>query len=423
LAVNRTNYGSQILNFDYHQEARAKGFNQAFCDVLPYGVYTGGQLSRVSSNTIQISPLVCVLRSNEDDFVALRIQMTESQNLIINPDMPYIVLRFGWADVDNVFMDIRGVGWSINPLEVDEDKLWPLDIILGKVQFSGVTINASMPFDLSKRKDVFLKDVENAYDQLKVSASEVNSKRVHISGGWVNTSKGHYMIVGGEYPGTDIPDTTTMPRTDLIVVDAIGSIRLIQGVPSAQNPAPTPKYGTYRVLSEIRRGANRTNVLGSDIIQNIDASRRGQVLAEDFPIVDAENYLPANSKNIEAAFNYIFHHSPVLSPSDTSVLAKILRKHIKWGISEPDDVYAGSIPIKDAENLFLGSNIEAVLAEIAGKGRTSETLKGLADDFNDLAEYASQIQAELDKHIDDTFDNNHIIHGLQVVTGTIPLDI
>lgn len=423
MSVNRTNYGSQILNFDYHQEARAKGFNQAFCDVLPYGVYAGGQLSRVSNNIIQISPLVCVLRSNEDDFVALRIQTTESQNLTVKSDTPYIVLRFGWADVDNVFMDIRGVGWSTNPLEVDENKLWPLDIILGKVQFTGITINVNTPFDLSRRKDVFLKDVENAYDQLKISVSEVNAKRVYISGGWVDTSRGRCMIVGGEYPGTNIPDTTTMSRTDLVVVDATGQIRLIQGTPSAQNPAPAPKYGTYRVLAEIRRGPNRTSVLGSDIIQNTDASRRGQVLAEDFPITDSENYLPANSKHIEAAFNYIFHHSPILSPNDTLVLAKILRKHINWGTVDPDEVYAGSIPVKDANNLFAGGNIETVLAEIAGPGRTSETLKNLADDLDDLVKYAKQVQADIDDHIADSFDDDHIVHGLQVVTGIIPLDI
>jgi hypothetical protein len=423
VSVNRTNYGSQILSFDYHQEARAKGFNQAFCDILPYGVYSGGHLSRVSNNIIQISPLVCILRSNEDDFVALRIQTTETQNLTVSPERPYIILRFGWADIDNVFMDIRGVEWSISSFETDEDKLWPLDIILGKVQFTGLTISTGVPFDLSRRKDVFLKDVENSYEQFKVSVSEVNSKKIHISGGWVATSKGRCMVVGGEYPENNIPDTTTRPRTDLIVVDSIGKVQLIQGTPSSQNPAPAPKYGTYRVLAEIRRGANRSDIVGSDIIQNIDASRTGQILAEDFPIADSEKYLPANAKNIEAAFNYIFHHSPVLSPNDASVLSKILRKHVKWGTSDPDDVYAGSVPVKDVNNLFLSDNVELVLAEIAGPGRKDETLKGLADAFDNLKDYVIHVQEEFDNHTKETFDNGHIVHGLEIVAGTIPLDI
>jgi hypothetical protein len=337
--------------------------------------------------------------------------------------MPYIILRFGWADIDNVFMDIRGVGWSTNPLEVDEDKLWPLDIILGKVQFSSTLINTGSPFDLSRRKDVFLKDVESAYDQLRVSASEVYPKRVYISGGRVDTSKGRSIIVGGDFPASDIPDTGAQGRTDLIAVNAAGQIQLVQGTPSALVPAPAPKYGTFRVLAEIRRGANRSNVLGSDIVQNIDASRRGQILAEDFPLTDTENYLPANSKNIESAFNYIFHQSPVLSPDDTSVLAKILRKHISWETTDPDGVYAGSVPVKDTAGLFVGTNIETVLAEIAGPGRTTETLKGLADDLDAVARYAEDLQQDLEDHINDTIDEENIVHGLQVVLGPIPLDI
>jgi hypothetical protein len=194
-------------------------------------------------------------------------------------------------------------------------------------------------------------------------------------------------------------------------------------MPSAVNPAPSPKYETYKVCAEIRRGQNRTDIKGNDIVQLTDVSRRGQWLAEDFPVADSENYLPANAKNIETAFNYIFHHSPVLSPNDASVLAKILRKHIKWGTSDPNDVYVGSIPVKDEDDLFLGNTIEAVLKEIVGPGRTSETLTGLADALEELVEYADKVQMELDEHIDESFDNDHIVHGLQIVTGTIPLDI
>jgi hypothetical protein len=424
------NYGNQVQVFSFHQEARSKGFNQGFCDILPYGVYTGGLLTRLNDNLIQIGELTAVIRSNESDKVALRIETTEIQEIAVEQAKPYVVLRFGWANSDNNFMDMRAVGWSTDPLEADEDKLWPLDIILGKVQFSespaesGVYIvDPVNSFDLSRRKDVFLKEAENVYAQFRVSVSEINPKRVYISGGRVNTSKGRFIVSGGEYPSIDIPDTESQARTDLIAVDALGQIKLVQGTPSAVNPAPAPRFETYKVCALIQRGPNRTDIKGSDIVQMVDASRRGQWLAEDFPLADAGNKLPANAKNIEAAFNYLFHHSYVMTPDDPSVLAKVLRKHINFGTTDPDGVYAGSLPVRDSDGLFIGTDVEAVLAEIAGSGRTVENLKGLADALETLNGYAADIEADLEDHIAETIDDGNVIHGLTIVTDLqFPLD-
>jgi hypothetical protein len=419
MSHNSVNYGNQVLVFSFHQEARAKGFNREFCDTLPYGVYTGGNLTRLNENVVQVGELTTIIRSNEEDSVALRIETTEIQNIVPQPNKPYIILRFGWADYDDNFMDMRAVGWSTDPFEVDEDKLWPFDIILGKVQFiddSGVSIiDPDNPFDLSRRKDVFLKEAESVYTQFRVSESENNRRKVYVSGGRVNTSKGRFIIPGGDYPLAEIPDTSAQPRTDLIAIDALGKVKFIQGNPSASNPAPAPKYETYKVCAEIRRGPNRTDIKGSDIVQLFDASRRGQWLAEDFPLKDTEGYLPANLKNIESAFNYIFHHSYIMSPDDTSVLAKVLRKHINFGTTDPDGVYAESLPVKDSENLFVGTNVEAVLAEIAGSGRTTETLKNLADAVETLDKYSKEIALALKGHIEDTVDNENSVHGLTVI--------
>jgi hypothetical protein len=419
MSQNATNYGNQHLVFDFHQEARAKGFNDAFCDILPYGIYTGGGLTRLNENLIQVDKMNVIIRSNEEDQVALKITTTETQEIVVEHTKPYIILRFGWAETDNNFMDMQAVGWSTDPLEVDEDKLWPLDIILGKAQFienSGIfIIDPNNPFDLSRRKDVFLKEAESIYSQFRVSESEVNPKKVYVSGGRVNTSKGRFIISGGDYPSENIPDTAAQSRTDLIIVDTTGQVELVLGVPSASSPAPAPKYGTYRVCAEIRRGPNRNDIKGSDIVQLFDPSRQGQWLAEDFPLTDGEGYLPANSKNIEAAFNYIFHHSYLMSPDDSSVLAKVLRKHINFGTSDPDGVYAGSVPVKDSAGLFAEANVETVLAEIAGSGRTTETLKNLADAIEALNEYVAETAADLADHIEDTIDDGNTVHGLTII--------
>jgi hypothetical protein len=431
MSSNNINYGSQIHIFDYRQEARGKGFNQAFCEILPYGVYSGGQLSRVSDTMINVGLLICVIKSDESDKVALRVETQETQDISLAENTnsayadiskPYIVLRFGWQDVEVNYMDMRAVGWSADPLETDPDKLHPLDIILGKVLFEETVsgsgqyvIAAGNPFDMSRRHDVFIKETASVAGQFRVSSSELDPKKVFVSGGKVNTSRGRFLLAGAEFPSAGIPDTGAMGRTDLVVVNVNGEFQLLQGTPSASFPAPAPKYQNYKVLAEIRRGPNRTDITGADIIQVTDSTIRGSIAAEDFPLIDSENFLPANAKSIEGAFNYLFHHSIAISPQDAATLAAVLRRNINWGTGDPDGVYAGSVPVKDADGLFVSGNVESVLAEIAGVGRTTETLKGLADAIAALAGEEEGNEQDISAHIAETVDNEHIVHGIQVI--------
>ena len=408
MSNNNINLGNQVLAFDYRQEARGKGFNQAFCDILPYGLYTGGQLNRISDTVISIDLTVCVIRSDENDKVALRIETTESQDLSLASSVgasyaditkPYIVLRFGWKDVDINYMNMKAVGWSTDPIEDDPDKLHPLDIILGKVLFqetapeSGHYIIATAnSFDYSRRQDVFIKETESVAGQFRVSVSEIDPKKVFISGGKLNTSQGRFLISGTEFPEDGLPDTECMGRTDLVALDTQGEFKLIQGAPSSVFPAPAPKYQNYKVLAEIHRGPHRTDVLGTDIVQITDGTILGPVSAGDFPLTDSDNILPSNAKNIEAALNYIMHRSIAISPEDAATLAVVLRRNIKWGTDDSEgEVYAAAVPVKDTAGLFISENVEAVLNEIAGPGRTTETLKGLADAIEALAEYLSTL--------------------------------
>jgi len=431
MSSNPVNYGSQILNFDYRQEARAKGFNQAFCDILPYGMYSGGGLTRISDTVVNVGLLVCVIKSDEADKVSLRIETQETQDIslaafigsaYVNTSLPYIVLRFGWQDVEINYMDMRAVGWSTDPNELDPDKLHPLDIILGKVLFQETlpesgqyVVSVQNPFDLSRRHDVFIKETEAVSGQFRVSSSEIDPKKVFISGGKVNTSKGRFLVTGAEFPPAGIPDTGAFGRTDLIVVNANGQFQFIQGTPSAANPSPAPKYQTYKVLAEIQRGSNRTEIKGTDIVQITDATIRGSVSADDFPLIDSDNILPANAKSIEAAFNYILHHTIAISPQDVATLGVVLRRNINWGTADPDGVYAANLPVKDQADLFVGANVEAILAEIAGPGRTNESLKNLADAIEALADVVAENAEDMTDHINSTIDDENTVHGLKII--------
>jgi glucose-6-phosphate isomerase len=106
-----------------------------------------------------------------------------------------------------------------------------------------------------------------------------------------------------------------------------------------------------------------------------------------------------------------------MSPDDPSVLAKVLRKHINFGTTDPDEVYAGSVPVKNTAGLFAGADVEAVLAEIAGSGRTTETLKNLADAIEALNEYAAELAADLADHVAETIDDENSVHGLVIISS------
>lgn len=407
MSSNGVNYGNQSLVFDYRQEARSKGFNSAFCDTLPQGLYLGANLTRISDTTINVSPLVCIIKSDEDDRVALRIETADSQNISLasqdntvyaEVSKPYIILRFGWQDTEVNYMDIKAVAWSTLPEEEDPEKLHPLDIILGKVLFSRAEqdqdlfiIDPNNPFDLSRRQEVFSKEVELLTKQFRVSSSENDPKKVFISGGKVNTSLRRFEIPGTEFPQDGIPDTESFSRTDLIVINVNGEFQFIKGTPSATYPAPPPRYGTYKVLAEIRRGANRIDVTGPDIFQVVENTVHGPFTAEDIEINDPDGFLPPNSKNISDAFNFIFHRVPAISPNDEHTLNVVLRRHIKWGVLWDDEVYAGCIPINNIQGLFVSDNVESALTELA------------------------MHLSDINEHVEATFDNGNIIHGLEIV--------
>lgn len=190
MSKNTIDRGEQILAFDYMQEARAAGFNRIFCDLLPYGVYTGGKLTRASDTSVTVSPVVCFIRSNEADNVATRIQTQKecTLSLCAHPGEPidaskqYIVLRFGWHNQDKNFMDVLAVGWTDDTLNADPDYLMPFDIILGRVQFKDISgkriIDEDNPFDLTRRQEVFLKGEESLYSALLVRPTEPPSDKV-----------------------------------------------------------------------------------------------------------------------------------------------------------------------------------------------------------------------------------------------------
>jgi hypothetical protein len=72
---------------------------------------------------------------------------------------------------------------------------------------------------------------------------------------------------------------------------------------------------------------------------------------------------------------------------------------------------ASAIGVQDAAGLFTAAQVEAVLAEIAGAGRTTETLKGLGDSI-------STVSGNLTTHQADSITDSDGAHGLRIEEGS-----
>jgi len=430
------NRGSQILGWDYRQEARAKIFNRIFSQLIPAGIYSGAVLTRISGTNVSANPTVSqptvvMIRDANNDALNITTRIEASSDIELNlddgtnagyanPAKPYIIFRFAWSDVENNFMDMKAVAWPEDPTFTNADQIWPTDIIVGKVLFEEETpssgdyiVKTTQPFDLTRRTNVFIPDSSLAFRELRVQSPEGvgNQKKVFVTSGSINTSNGRQQVTGGHYPtSTNISDTTAQGRIDIVYVDESGNIQIEEGIASASPEAPL--YLNRKVLAEINRGPSRTNIIGTDIRQ-VNETRQGMVSSDEFLIKNVNDYYTEDSLGrvtIEAAFDEIYElwASILAGPgvSDDSVKDY----HIDWGTAA-DQVSAVDVPIADAGGRFTATEVEASLQEIAGVGRTTETVKQNTDDIATLdSDFTTHEALEAD---------TSTVHGINVVT-TIP---
>jgi hypothetical protein len=305
-----TDQGAQIQSFTYQESAEAKIFNRLLATLLPAGIYSGFSLTRLDATHVQVAAGTCFIKdgNNTTDSggnplnVMVRVEFTASQTINLDdgvdpgycdPANPYLVLRFGWNDQVNNYANVIAVAFSNNPSETNLGKILPTDIILGKIIFdvasghSTISLSTSVPFDLTRQSVAFLPDGQAAFVELRVSTSEINSQKVYVNAGSINTSIGRMLVAGGDYPSASIIPNTVAGRYDLIWVDVSGAIQVMQGIDAASPVAPP--YGTMKVIAEIHRGASRTDIKGPDIFP-VDVTRQGQVSAADIGIVDSGAY-------------------------------------------------------------------------------------------------------------------------------------
>lgn len=245
------NYGTQTQVFDYKQPATGQGFSKLNYKTLPSGIYEGFTLTKVDNVTVTISTGVCII---DDPSTSTRIKISTSatQNIAISPSTPYIILRYAWVNIENNYMDMMAVAYG---------SLQAGDLIIGRGIYSGSTL--ANTFDYSLKSIASLQVIENNKNSFRVIPTEPISKTVTVEDGTCIIN-GVYIDHSSAVSGT-ISDTT-LGRYDIIYLDDTGSIQVLQGTDASSPTAPDyPVQGL--VVAEIHRGASRTDVNGTDIVQ------------------------------------------------------------------------------------------------------------------------------------------------------------
>ena len=90
-----TNNGNQLITFRYQQEGTAESFNKLFLNILPNGIISGGNLTKVNDNSVIISAGTEMLIG--DGTVLVHVKLQDDANVIgIDGSKPYVVGNFVW---------------------------------------------------------------------------------------------------------------------------------------------------------------------------------------------------------------------------------------------------------------------------------------------------------------------------------------
>jgi len=195
--------------------------------------------------------------------------------------------------------------------------------------------------------------------------------------------------------------------------------QVIQGVEGSGN-APNHTAGWIKLAEVLVLAGESTFILDANI-KNVSSGYDTEPTAAWTSEVDATFILRPITYN-KGFFR--LQHNEDGDHSDDSIRAA----HIDWGIGS-GRVSAVNIPIEDLASVYSSGFIEGALQEIAGAGRTTETVKDNQDDIIDLAgagrttETVKQNQDDIDAlevdlynkhtstgdHKNDVIDSQHIV--------------
>lgn len=369
----------QKLSFDYNSAATAKIFNGVSYGLTPKGIYSGFTLSKLSNTTVIVSAGSCYIQDTVNS-VGTRVETgANTEAITVSSSTPFIILRFDWIDSQNNYMDVLAVASA----DIRDE-----DLVVGRCVFDEAGVVMDSVFDLTRRSINILAKINYESTALRVTPTEPRSNQVIVSAGILNSSKGNLLISGGTYPTAGLADTRN-GRNDLIYIDENGIVQVILGNDS---PTPiTPRYGNRKVIAEIRRGATRTNIKGSEIFKVISSFDSASITSDQLIIDTGGLY---SSTNVEDALQEIAGSTFEFKGDKT--------------FSDSVTVNAGLLKVAQKLKGASGVNIQEIRTN-------SDALVQYVDQNGKLVNTVRNELAILDEH--SVFTTDKVEHALNQIAG------
>ena len=385
--MGSTNYGNQQLAFDFNEDATGKLFNKTQYQLTPSGIYSGFTLSKLSDTYISVSAGLCYIQDDTSQ-LGTRVETTASQTLPITSVTPYIILRFNWIDALHNYMDI---------LVSDFASIQASDLIVGRAIYENSGTTMLSTFDYSRKSLFYTNKIKTQNSYLRVSSTEPISNQFSISSGVLNSSKGNLIISGGNYPVSGVSNTVN-GRYDIIYIDENGVVQVQEGIDSVSPVAP--RYGNKKVVAEIRRGALRTTVYGSEIF-SVLASFDVPPITSDLFLLDSGNLFSSidveNALQEIAGSNFVFKglktiQGNIFIEASSGVVAETLKgaagqniqvlKKSDGSVAQYIDTNGKlvnacgtNLTILDKYTVFTTDTVEDAINQIAGEDMTIKAQK------------------------------------------------
>lgn len=138
------NIGTSSHVFSWKMPLTSQGLNQLTYRITPAGIYDGFAVTKLSDNQVSVAPGTCVI---DDDTSKVSVKVkTETAILLSVSSIDYfLILRMVWTNAEN-YMDA---------LSVEPSEVLATDVVIGKLIYSGATLNS---IDYSYRSFGNLKD-------------------------------------------------------------------------------------------------------------------------------------------------------------------------------------------------------------------------------------------------------------------------
>lgn len=250
--------GGQKISFDFQNVATGQDFNRLNYQVLYNGIYTGGQLLKVSNTQVEVEPLIGVI-SDSSAQVSVRLETTTNASVNVSASTPFIIMRFSWLNVTSNYADF---------LALEEANILEGDLIVGRAVFNGATLES---FDYTRQSFV-----TSLYEKqsFRVEPQEPYADTVKVTDGVMVLNGNIIEFSESDSESADLP--TTQSRKDLVCINDEGDIKIVKGVESATPVIPKTPNG-MTPLAYINFPAS-ASVIRGDYIQQLN-----------FPVTASDN--------------------------------------------------------------------------------------------------------------------------------------